>query len=62
MGTIGEKIMDIAYQEYLKKDPNISFNDWFDTIVMQDDNFDESFRKARQIYSEKSRNIEKEKN
>lgn len=51
MGPIGEEIMEIAYQEYLKEHAGISFDEWFDTIVLLNDDFDVDFKKARDIYS-----------
>lgn len=53
MGPVGEAIMEIAYEEYVKEHGEIKFEDWFDNVAMKDDDFDEKFRKARQIYSER---------
>jgi hypothetical protein len=53
MGPVGEQIMEIAYDEYVKANGQISFDEWFERIVIQSEDFDEKFAEARKIYSER---------
>lgn len=61
MGPVGEQIMEIAYDEYVKANGQISFDEWFERIAIQSEDFDEKFAEARKIYSERSAEKERAK-